>query len=135
MSGPAGTACCETFVEALGLKSLFATFMGKAAGAAAAKRQQKATQHEDVAHTLGVVASLLSNLASDAPARVRLLAKFVERTYEKVDKLLEIRDAAQGRLREVEHEIDAEKQVRVQSLWVYARLTSRAGARSGGRAD
>lgn len=29
MSGPAGTSCCETFVEALGLKSLFSTFMGK----------------------------------------------------------------------------------------------------------
>ncbi len=29
MSGPAGTACCETFVEALGLKNLFSTFMGK----------------------------------------------------------------------------------------------------------
>lgn len=29
MSGPAGTAACETFVEALGLKNLFSTFMGK----------------------------------------------------------------------------------------------------------
>lgn len=29
MSGPAGTACCETFVDALGLKTLFSTFMGK----------------------------------------------------------------------------------------------------------
>lgn len=29
MSGPSGTAVCETFVEALGLKSLFTTFMGK----------------------------------------------------------------------------------------------------------
>lgn len=29
MSGTAGTAACETFVDALGLKSLFSTFMGK----------------------------------------------------------------------------------------------------------
>lgn len=29
MSGPAGTVACETFVEALGLKNLFSTFMGK----------------------------------------------------------------------------------------------------------
>lgn len=29
MSGNAGTASCETFVEALGLKSLFSAFMGK----------------------------------------------------------------------------------------------------------
>lgn len=29
LAGPAGTKCCETFVEALGLKSLFSAFMGK----------------------------------------------------------------------------------------------------------
>lgn len=29
MSGATGTAACETFVEALGLKVLFSTFMGK----------------------------------------------------------------------------------------------------------
>lgn len=57
------------------------------------------------------MSSLFSNLASESPARIRLLAKFVENTYEKVDKLLEIRDAAQGRLREVEKEIEAEKKV------------------------
>lgn len=38
-----------------------------------------------------------------------MLTKFVEHTYEKVDKLLEIRDAAQGRLRDVEKEIEIEK--------------------------
>ncbi|PSR77278.1 hypothetical protein PHLCEN_2v7971 [Hermanssonia centrifuga] len=105
MSGPAGTACCETFVEALGLKNLFSTFMGKAS-----KKQQK-TQPEDTSHSLGIVSSLFSNLASDSPARIRLLAKFVENTYEKVDKLLEIRDAAQGRLRTVEKDIGDEKKM------------------------
>lgn len=40
------------------------------------------------------------------------MAKFVENTYEKADKLLEIRDAAQGRLQEVEKEIETEKRVR-----------------------
>lgn len=29
MSGPSGTATCEVFVEALGLKTLFSAFMGK----------------------------------------------------------------------------------------------------------
>ena len=106
MSGPSGSACCETFVEALGLKNLFSTFMGKAS-----KKQHK-TLPEDTSHTLGIVSSLFSNLASDSPARIRLLAKFVENTYEKVDKLLEIRDAAQGRLKQVEKEIEDEKKVR-----------------------
>ena len=107
MSGPAGSACCETFVEALGLKNLFSTFMGKAS-----KKQHK-TLPEDTSHTLGIVSSLFSNLASESPARIRLLTKFVENTYEKVDKLLEIRDAAQGRLKQVDKEIDDKKKVRV----------------------
>ena len=105
MSGPAGSACCEVFVEALGLKSLFSTFMSKVS-------KKNKTQNEDVSHTLGIVASLFTNLASESPARIRLLAKFVENTYEKTDKLLEIRDAAQGRLKEVEKEIETEKKVR-----------------------
>ncbi|KAI0089316.1 DUF1716-domain-containing protein [Irpex rosettiformis] len=102
MSGPAGTPCCETFVEALGLKSLFSTFMGKAS-------KKNPTQTEDISHTLGIVSSLFTNLASESVARIRLLAKFVENTYEKADKLLEIRDAAHTRLQEVEKEITAEK--------------------------
>ncbi|KAJ3484557.1 hypothetical protein NLI96_g5564 [Meripilus lineatus] len=105
MSGPAGTAACETFVEALGLKSLFSTFMGKG-------KKPKAgvtTASEDTSHTLGIVSSLFSNLASESPARIRLLAKFVENNYEKSDKLLEIRDAAQTRLKTVDKEIEDEK--------------------------
>ncbi|KAI0337925.1 DUF1716-domain-containing protein [Trametopsis cervina] len=103
MSGPAGTACCETFVAALGLSNLFSTFMGKAS-------KKNATQTEDVSHTLGIVSSLFTNLDSESVSRIRLLAKFVENTYEKADKLLEIRDAAQGRLSQVEKEIANEKQ-------------------------
>ncbi|KAI0750797.1 DUF1716-domain-containing protein [Daedaleopsis nitida] len=109
MSGPAGTTACETFVEALGLKTLFSSFMGGNAG----KKQKVTGSHaasEDTAHTLGIVSSLLSNLASETPARTRLLAKFVENSYEKPEKLLEIRDAAHARLRATEKDIESEKQ-------------------------
>lgn len=129
MSGPAGTACCETFVEALGLKSLFSTFMSKAS-------KKHKSQTEDISHTLGMVSSLFTNLASDSPARIRLLAKFVENTYEKADKLIEIRDAAQGRLKEVEAEIDAEKKAcRIVSIFGLVRLTYAAGSCRRGRKD
>lgn len=37
----------------------------------------------------------------------------MESNYEKVDKLLEIRDSARTRLKAAESEIDAEKQVRI----------------------
>lgn len=67
---------------------------------------------QDTAHILGVISSLFSNIASDSPSRIRLLAKFVESNYEKVDKLLEIRDNAKTRLKTAESEINAETEVR-----------------------
>jgi hypothetical protein len=39
------------------------------------------------------------------------MAKFVENNYEKVDKLLEIRDGASARLKLTDQEIEAEKKV------------------------
>ncbi|EPT03786.1 hypothetical protein FOMPIDRAFT_1046816 [Fomitopsis schrenkii] len=128
MSGPAGTSTCEVFVEALGLKTLFSTFMGKGKK----KANASVPASEDASHTLGIVSSLLSNLPSDSPARIRLLAKFVENNYEKAEKLLEIRDAAQTRLKSVEKEIEQEKKELVaegeeigqeeEDLWYLRRL-------------
>ncbi|KAI0774265.1 Catenin-beta-like protein [Fomes fomentarius] len=130
MSGPAGTAACDTFVEALGLKTLFSSFMGRKGG----EKQKAITSHaasEDTAHTLGIVSSLLSNLASDSPARIRLLAKFVENSYEKPEKLLEIRDTARARLEATDKDIEEEKQrlegggedgEEMQGLWYLRRL-------------
>ena len=64
-----------------------------------------------MSHMLGILSSLFSNLASESPARMRLLTKFVERTYEKVDRLLEIREGAEARLVIAEKEIDQERNV------------------------
>ena len=69
-----------------------------------------ASASEDVTHVLSIVSSLFTNLPSDSPLRIRLLAKFVESNYEKTDKLLDIRLSAQVRLKSVDKEIDAEKQ-------------------------
>ncbi|KAH9999864.1 DUF1716-domain-containing protein [Russula vinacea] len=107
MSDNAGTEACKVFVEASGLKYLFNAFMGKPL-----KRPKNATQvsaPEDTTHTLGILSSLFTNLPSDSPARIRLLAKFVENNYEKTDKLLDIRTSAQTRLTAVDGEIDTEK--------------------------
>ncbi|KZW04240.1 DUF1716-domain-containing protein [Exidia glandulosa HHB12029] len=109
LSSPAGSANCEAFVEALGLKTLFPAFMGKhsSTGKKGTKEQQPA--QEDTAHVLGILSSLLSNLASGTPARTRLLAKFVDAGYEKVDRLLELREGAENRLRVTERDIEQEK--------------------------
>ena len=108
MSGPSGSTACEIFVDALGLKSLFTTFMGKAS------KKNKGTDapaSEETSHTLSIVSSLLTNLPSESPARICLLAKFVENNYEKVDKLLEIRESAQRRLTDTEADIEREMKV------------------------
>ena len=68
---------------------------------------------------LGILVSLFTNLASDTPPRIRLIAKFVENEYEKVERLLEMREAAEARLRPVDRELATEKQVSPSLCWVY----------------
>ncbi|KAL0574666.1 hypothetical protein V5O48_007282 [Marasmius crinis-equi] len=111
MSGPAGTASCEAFIEALGLKTLFPIFMGK--GTKKKSSTSVLPASEDTTHILGIISSLFSNIASDTPERIRLLAKFVENSYEKVDRLLEIRDNAKTRLRAADKSIEEQKKALV----------------------
>ncbi|KAF8341535.1 DUF1716-domain-containing protein [Cantharellus anzutake] len=106
MSGPAGSTNCERFVEVLGLKSLFPAFMQK--GNSKAKSGMTPTS-EDTSHALGILSSLFSNLVSDSPPRIRLLSKFVENDYEKVDRLLELREFHATRLAATDAEIESEK--------------------------
>ena len=123
MSGPAGSASCEAFIEALGLKTLFAAFMGKVNHRfrlllehlnKLVQNSKKPTSgapptSEDAGHVLGILSSLFTNIPSETPARLRLLTKFVENNYEKADKLLEIRDSAHNRLTAVDAEIEKER--------------------------
>ncbi|KAK0537868.1 hypothetical protein OC842_001468 [Tilletia horrida] len=104
LSGPAGSKCCETFVEALGLKPLFSIFMGKGL----VKKSDTPTL-TDEEHILGIIISLFNNLASDSQPRTRVLTKFVEAEYEKVDRLIEMREAAQTRLSGAQALIEQEK--------------------------
>jgi beta-catenin-like protein 1 len=99
-SGPWGASNCSQFVKNQGLNVLFSIFMGKA------KHDSQAEMtSQDEEHILEIIASLLNNLESDSIERVRLLAKFVEREYEKVDRLIEIRSLIQHRLKPIEDEI------------------------------
>lgn len=66
---------------------------------------------EDTGHILGVLSSLFANLDSDSAPRIRVLAKFVESEYEKVDRLVELREQAETRLKITDREINAEKKV------------------------
>ncbi|KAF8607556.1 DUF1716-domain-containing protein [Ceratobasidium sp. AG-I] len=108
MSGPTGADNCVTFIEALGLKPLFSSFMGKTTKKS--KSSSTATPaSEDTAHILGAISSLFANLESDSAPRLRVLAKFVEAEYEKVDRLIELREGAETRLKGTDREIEREK--------------------------
>ncbi|WWC57769.1 uncharacterized protein I303_100304 [Kwoniella dejecticola CBS 10117] len=104
-----GSEGCEKFVQALGLKTFFSAFMGKGEGKK--KKLNATSSFEDEEHLLGILVSLFTNLASDTPERIRLIAKFVENGYEKVDRLLEMREVAENKLKSVEKEINMEKRV------------------------
>lgn len=106
LSGASGAKNCEVFVEALGLKPLFTAFMGKSKKS---KVESSILASEETSHVLGILSSLFTNLASESPERIRLLTKFVEGDYEKVDRLLDVREAVETRLRIVDKEIAAER--------------------------
>jgi beta-catenin-like protein 1 len=73
-------AVCEKVVEARGLKPLFSTFM-----------KTKKHDSETTEHILGLFASLLRSLPGNSDPRFRVLAKFLEKDFEKMNKLVALR--------------------------------------------
>ena len=90
--------------------------MGKGApkkSSSSSSRSTATSSTEETEHLLGLLVSLFTNLPSSSPSRFRLLSKFIEGSYEKVDRLLELRDEAEGRLMSVERAIDEERKAGV----------------------
>jgi beta-catenin-like protein 1 len=83
---------------------------------------------EDEEHILSILASLFTSLDSETPARIRTLQKFVENDYEKIDRLLEFREAAVGRLSRIEREVDMERRVSERGDWVARRPQADRGS-------
>ncbi|KAF2853567.1 DUF1716-domain-containing protein [Plenodomus tracheiphilus IPT5] len=71
---------CDKVVESRGLKPLFSTFA-----------KTKKHDPEQTEHILGIFASLLRSLPGNSDSRFRLLAKFLEKDYDKVTKLVTLR--------------------------------------------
>lgn len=84
MSGPAGRNNCNKFVDILGLRTIFPLFMKTP------KRNKKRLlgidEHEE--HVASIISSMLRNCKG--PQRQRLLSKFSENDFEKVDRLIEL---------------------------------------------
>ncbi|EFE35158.1 uncharacterized protein ARB_06115 [Trichophyton benhamiae CBS 112371] len=96
LGGRGGLRACEKFVEAGLLRTAFGMFM---------KKQDKSLTE----HLLGIFSSLLRLLPGDTSGRIRTLAKFVEKDYEKVTRLIKLRREYKSKLSVVEQDINQEK--------------------------
>ncbi|KAL9092533.1 MAG: hypothetical protein Q9165_004337 [Trypethelium subeluteriae] len=99
----AATPVCERLVEAAGLKTVFAVFMKQH------HYRKGGLDASGLEHLLGVFASLLRCLPGEGAARIRVLAKFVEREWEKVGSLVELRREFAGKVGRVERAIEEER--------------------------
>ena len=116
LGGQTGREVCERLVEAAGLKVIFGTFMKKLDG-------------QTTEHLLGIFASLLRLLPANESGRIRTLAKFVEKDYEKTEKLVRLRRDYASRVAVVDEEIrneqaslDAEEREEMADEWDSRRL-------------
>ncbi|KAI1655490.1 DUF1716-domain-containing protein [Daldinia decipiens] len=95
--GAAGTGVCQKVVEAGGLKNIFTLFM------------KKSNDSQTTEHLIGIFGSMLRLLPADSAERIRTLAKFVEKDYEKTEKLVKLRREYAARLGSVDEAIRAEQ--------------------------
>ncbi|KAH8818150.1 Catenin-beta-like protein [Hyaloscypha sp. PMI_1271] len=116
LNGQNGSGVCKRVVEAAGLKVVFGMFM----------KQQDGQTTE---HLLGIFSSLLRLLPANSSERIRTLAKFVEKDYEKLGKLVKLRRDYAARVAVVDNEIrneqtkmDAEEREEMADEWDSRRL-------------
>jgi len=103
MSGPEGSSNCSRFVDILGLRTLFPLFMRPPK-----KNKKVGTSKKDYEeHVVSITASMLHNLKGSQ--RQRLIAKFSENDYAKVDRLLELHFKYYERVQKFDSRLDVEK--------------------------
>lgn len=96
VGGQMGGGVCARIVDAAGLKTVFGMFMKK-------------LDTNTTEHLIGIFAALLMLLPAESSARIRTLAKFVEKDYEKIVKLLQLRRHYSAQMAVVDAEIEEQK--------------------------
>ncbi|KAK5055245.1 hypothetical protein LTR84_012995 [Exophiala bonariae] len=99
MSGGNAPPVCARLVNAAGLKTIFGLLM-----------KGKRAERSLIEHLIGMLASLLRYLPGGSAVRIRALAKFVEKDYEKLLKLVELRREYKTRLIKVDAQIQKERE-------------------------
>ncbi|EEH18810.2 hypothetical protein PABG_01129 [Paracoccidioides brasiliensis Pb03] len=96
LSGKGGGPACERLIEAAALGTIFGMF-------------KKKQDHQSIEHLLGIFSSLLRLLPGDSPSRIRTLAKFMEKDYEKIEKLVKLRREYESKVSAVDQTIEQER--------------------------
>ncbi|KAH8431130.1 beta-catenin-like protein 1 [Aspergillus melleus] len=113
LGGLGGAPACERLVEAAGLKTVFSMFMKKVGETflhcIMVGANDKQQEHQIIEHLLGIFASLLRLLPGGSAPRIRTLAKFMEKDYEKIEKLIKMRREYASRVTPVEEAIAKER--------------------------
>lgn len=96
---------CTTFVERLGLRSLFSLFLGKVK-----EGKHKPKKPDDlIEHVVSIINSLLKNCTGTPIARV--LNKFQECRFEKIERLLELRETYTTRVRKAKEKFEVAEEM------------------------
>jgi beta-catenin-like protein 1 len=104
LTGPGQPEVGARLVEAGGLKVVFTLFMKK-------DKEGKGMSAQMKEHLLGIFSGLLKGLPANEAARIRTLAKFVEKDYEKIQRLVEWRQGYASSVAAVEAQIKDEERV------------------------
>lgn len=102
MAGPDGRDNCNKFVDILGLRTIFPLFM--TTPKKSKKRVISIESHEE--HVTSIISSMLRNCKG--PQRQRLLSKFTENEFEKVERLLELHLKYLEKVDAIDAEIDGD---------------------------
>ncbi|KAI8365389.1 Catenin-beta-like protein [Radiomyces spectabilis] len=73
------------------------------------KSHKEYVESEDEEHIMCIILSLMRNLSQDDLQRIRLIRKFIDDDYEKVDRLVEMKEQYEARDQRVLAEIEEEK--------------------------
>ncbi|XP_015516996.1 beta-catenin-like protein 1 [Neodiprion pinetum] len=98
MNGPDGKDNCMKFVDILGLRTIFPLFMKTPTK----NRKKILTTEEHEEHVVSIIASMLRNCKG--AQRQRLISKFTENDFEKVDRLMELHFKYLEKVEEVERD-------------------------------
>ena len=105
MCNAEGADNCNKFIEVYGLRSMFPAFMKPPKSS----KNASASEQEYEEHVMSIIASLFRNVRG--PFRDRIISKFVENDYEKVERLMELHFKYKRRVTLADEEVRRERRL------------------------